>query len=159
MPDEALLDRIAARDVHALADLVDRHAPAALALAGRILGDRSEAAELLQAVFAQVWQEAGRYNPAVCSAAAWILSRVRHGALDRLRRRAAGAGPVRDASKPSGAMAGLPPDQRQVLELAYFEGLSQTQIAQKLGEPLNTVKTRVKLGMNRLKQALPGESP
>lgn len=173
--DQALLERIAGRDAHALADLYDRFAPVALALAGRILGDRSEAEDVLQIVFTRVWQEAGRYDPSKGSAASWLLSWVRNGAIDRLRRRealrratlhSADQSPAgreeevaMDASeekdKVARAMADLPPDQRQVIELAYFEGLSQTQIAQKLGEPLGTVKTRMRLGMNKLRQALP----
>jgi RNA polymerase sigma-70 factor (ECF subfamily) len=173
--DQALLERIAGRDAHALADLYDRFAPAALALAGRILGDRSEAEDVLQIVLTRVWQEAGRYDPAKGSAASWLLAWIRNGAIDRLRRRealrratlhSADQAPsgreddvVLDASesrqKVARAVADLPPDQRQVIELAYFEGLSQTQIAQKLGEPLGTVKTRMRLGMNKLRQALP----
>ena len=176
MSDQALLERIAGRDAQALADLYDRFAPAALALAARILGDRSEAEDVLQVVFTRVWQEAGRYDPTKGSTASWLLSWVRNGAIDRLRRRdalrraslhtaaQAPAGHEDDASaldasaereKVTRAVADLPPDQRQVIELAYFEGMSQTQIAQRLGEPLGTVKTRMRLGMNKLRQALP----
>jgi len=174
--DQALLERIAGRDAHALADLYDRFAPVALALAARILGDRSEAEDVLQVVFTRVWQEAGRYDPTKGSAASWLLAWVRNGAIDRLRRRdalrraalhtadQAPAGHVDDPShldasaerdRVARAVAELPPDQRQVIELAYFEGMSQTQIAQRLGEPLGTVKTRIRLGMNKLRQALP----
>jgi RNA polymerase sigma-70 factor, ECF subfamily len=173
--DQALLERIAGRDAHALADLYDRFAPVALALAGRILGDRSEAEDVLQTVFTRVWQEAGRYDATKGSVAAWLLSWIRNGSIDRLRRREAlqratlhsvdrapasshedvHAEPSEDKAKLARAVADLPPDQRQVIELAYFEGLSQTQIAQRLGEPLGTVKTRIRLGMNKLRQALP----
>jgi RNA polymerase sigma-70 factor, ECF subfamily len=172
--DQALLERIAGRDANALADLYDRYAPVALALAGRILGDRSEAEDVLQIVLTRVWQEAGRYDPSKGSVTSWLLSWVRNGSIDRLRRRDAHRraalhsvdqphpeepAPAPDASedreKVARAVAELPPDQRQVIELAYFEGLSQTQIAQKLGEPLGTVKTRMRLGMNKLRQALP----
>jgi len=174
--DQALLERIAGRDAQALADLYDRFAPAALALAARILGDRSEAEDVLQVVFTRVWQEAGRYDPTKGSTASWLLSWVRNGAIDRLRRRdalrraslhtaaQAPAGHEDDSAaldasaereKVARAVADLPPDQRQVIELAYFEGMSQTQIAQRLGEPLGTVKTRMRLGMNKLRQALP----
>jgi len=174
--DQALLERIVGRDANALADLYDRYAPVALALAARILGDRSEAEDVLQIVFTRVWQDASRYDPAKGSAASWLLAWIRNGALDRLRRREAlRRASVQSASQgPSGheddvahldtsierekvarALADLPPDQRQVIELAYFEGMSQTQIAQRLGEPLGTVKTRMRLGMNKLRQALP----
>jgi RNA polymerase sigma-70 factor (ECF subfamily) len=169
--DQALLERIAGRDAHALADLYDRFAPVALALAARILGDRSEAEDVLQVVFTRVWQEAGRYDPSKGSAASWLLSWIRNSAIDRLRRRdalrrasarvPAGHGDETPAvsgeerEKVARALAELPADQRQALELAYFEGMTQTQIAQRLGEPLGTVKTRIRLGMNKLRQALP----
>lgn len=175
MSDQALLERIAGRDAHALADLYDRFAPVALALAGRILGDRSEAEDVLQTVFTRVWQEAGRYDATKGSVASWLLAWIRNGSIDRLRRRealqraalhsvdrapAAGHDDVavdvsEEKEKLARAVSDLPPDQRQVIELAYFEGLSQTQIAQRLGEPLGTVKTRMRLGMNKLRQALP----
>lgn len=174
--DQALLERVAGKDAQALADLYDRYAPVALALAGRILGDRSEAEDVLQVVFTRVWTEAGRYDPSKGSPTSWLLSWVRNGAIDRLRRREAlqraalhsvGHAPARaeeahghdssaeERERLQKAVASLPADQRQVIELAYFEGLSQTQIAQRLGEPLGTVKTRVRLGMSKLRQALP----
>ena len=168
---------MAGKDSQALADLYDRYASVALALAGRILGDRSEAEDVLQVVFTRVWQDAGRYDPAKGSPTSWILSWIRNGAIDRLRRREAlhratlqsidnapaagheeahGHDPsAEERERLKKAVASLPADQRQVIELAYFEGLSQTQIAQRLGEPLGTVKTRVRLGMNKLRQALP----
>jgi RNA polymerase sigma-70 factor (ECF subfamily) len=171
---------VAGKDSQALADLYDRYAPVALALAGRILGDRSEAEDVLQVVFTRVWQEAGRYDATKGSPTSWLLSWVRNGAIDRLRRRealqratlqAGDHAPAGHSDDPHGhdasaeererlakAVASLPADQRQVIEMAYFEGLSQTQIAQRLGEPLGTVKTRVRLGMNKLKQALPALS-
>ena len=175
--DQVLLERVAGKDSQALADLYDRYAPVSLALAGRILGDRSEAEDVLQIVFTRVWQDAGRYDASKGSPTSWILSWVRNGAIDRLRRREAlqratlqsvdhaPAGQEQshghdehsalERERLQKAVASLPPDQRQVIELAYFEGLSQTQIAQRLGEPLGTVKTRVRLGMNKLRQALP----
>ena len=165
--------RVAGKDAQALADLYDRYAPVALALAARILGDRSEAEDVLQGVFTRVWKEAGRYDASKGSPTAWLLSWVRNGAIDRLRRREAlqratiqsvdrapsapdGHGPGPEERERLGkAVADLPADQRQVIELAYFEGLSQTQIAQRLGEPLGTVKTRARLGMIKLRQTLP----
>lgn len=171
-----MLERVAGKDPQALAELYDRTAPAALALAARILGDRSEAEDVLQAVFTKVWQEAGRYDATKGSPMAWLFSWVRNGAIDRLRRRealqrattqSADRAPAapdthggHDASaeereRLAKAVANLPADQRQVIELAYFDGLSQTQIAQRLGEPLGTVKTRVRLAMTKLRQALP----
>ena len=175
MSDQALLERIAGRDADALADLYDRFAPVALALASRVLGDRSEAEDVLQTVFTRVWQEAGRYDATRGSVATWLLSWIRNGSIDRLRRREAlqratlhsvdrapvpghddaAADVSEEKEKLARAVADLPADQRQVIELAYFEGLSQTQIAQRLGEPLGTVKTRMRLGMSKLRQALP----
>jgi RNA polymerase sigma-70 factor, ECF subfamily len=164
---------VAGGDAQALAELYDRFAPVALALAGRILGDRSEAEDVLQLVFTRVWREAARYDPAKGSPAAWLLTWVRNAAIDRRRRKDAGARAVHAAdvahdAPPSGAgpdpderarlakaVGELPPDQRQAIELAYFEGLTQTQIAQRLGEPLGTVKTRLRLGMAKLRQAMP----
>ncbi|HEV3026653.1 MAG TPA: sigma-70 family RNA polymerase sigma factor, partial [Planctomycetota bacterium] len=84
-----LLERVAGKDPQALADLYDRYAAVALALAGRILGDRSEAEDVLQIVFTRIWKDAGRYDPAKGSPTSWILSWVRNGAIDRLRRREA----------------------------------------------------------------------
>lgn len=177
--DQALLARVAGKDPQALADLYDRTAPVALALAARILGDRSEAEDVLQVVFTRVWQEAGRYDASKGSPTAWLLTWVRNAAIDRLRRRDAlhraavqsadhapaahdGHGDhdpsAEDRERLAAAIAALPADQRQVIELAYFEGLSQTQIAQRLGEPLGTVKTRARLGMTKLRQALPAVS-
>ena len=176
--DQRLLERVAGKDSQALADLYDRYAPVALALAGRILGDRSEAEDVLQVVFTRVWTDAGRYDPSKGSPMSWLLSWVRNGAIDRLRRREAlqraahhsaeratsAHGESHDhdhdptaeeRERLKKAVESLPADQRQVIELAYFEGLSQSQIAQRLGEPLGTVKTRTRLGMNKLRQALP----
>jgi len=174
LSDQALLLRIAGKDAQALADLYDRYAPVALALAARILRDRSEAEDVLQGVFTRVWKEAGRYDASKGSPTAWLLSWVRNGAIDRLRRREASqratmqsadrapstpedhdAPGAEERERLAKAVAALPADQRQVIELAYFEGLSQTQIAQRLGEPLGTVKTRTRLGMIKLRQALP----
>jgi len=171
--DQSLLERIAGKDPGALADLYDRLAPAALALADRILRDRSEAEALLQEVFTRLWQEAGRRDASQGAPRTWLLSRIRDGAIDRLRRRdalqraaapeAAGGPAAHDAAseereRAAQAVAALHADQRQVLHLAFFEGLSQTRIAQRLGEPLAEVQSRLRLGMDKLRQALPGAS-
>jgi RNA polymerase sigma-70 factor (ECF subfamily) len=137
---------------------------------------------VLQGAFTRLWREAGRYEASGGSPRTWILSGIRNGAIDRLRRRealqpaatrSAGRAPgppetphAHEAHDPSakererlaGAVSDLPADQRQAVEMAYFEGLSQTQIAQRLGEPLGTVKTRVRLGMDRLRKALSAPS-
>lgn len=175
-PDTDLVARIARRDGVALALLYDRYSSAALALAARVTGDRMEAEDALQNAFVRLWSEAGRFDPARGSVSTWLLSSVRHAAIDRVRRRethrqaaerAARVAPTSAAptdappskderSRMGRAVESLPSDQREVIELAYFEGLTQTQIAEKVGQPLGTVKTRIRLGMNRLRQALAG---
>ena len=168
--------RIAAGDGGALAEAFDLHSPVALGLLVRILGRRSEAEEILQEVFLQVWTQADRYNPERATARGWILMLARSRALDRLRRRdasqrreeeAAGGetrsvGPVGTArleaserrSRIASALGLLTPEQRHCIELAFFEGLTHTQIAERLQAPLGTIKSRILLGMNKLRQAL-----
>lgn len=172
LEDQALLRRIAGRDEGALASLYDRYASTAHALALRVLGDAGEAEDVLQRVILRVWQEAATYDPARGSLSAWLLSSVRNASIDRLRRREAHRRAAREAGARAGGPAAgppvlredhrrvvraveeLPPDQREAIELAYFEGLSQSQIAERLGQPLGTVKTRMRLGMIKLRQAL-----
>jgi len=173
--DRELVARIAKGDEAALGALYDRYASVALALAMRILGDRAEGEDVLQNVLVRLWRQAGRYDPEKGTVSAWVLSSVRHAAIDRLRRREAHrqaaeqaafrpvpspepSSPGDERQRMARAVESLPPDQRAVIELAYFQGLSQTQIAERLGEPLGTVKTRLRLGMNRLRQALLGKS-
>lgn len=141
-----------------------------------ILGDRTEAEDIAQESLLQLWRDASRYDPARGTLLGWAVSVARSRALDRAR--ATGARKrlvdrvvqtMRPESPEERISDGLPPatvrqalerlpaEQRQVLELAYFAGLTQTQIAERLGVPLGTVKTRVKLGMEKLKAALPHE--
>src|SRR5262245_32056420 len=153
--DADLVVRIAREDRDALAALYDRHSPHCLALATRILGDRSEGEDVLQEVFVRVWEEPERYSPARGTVGAWLTSTVRSRAIDRLRRRGAreraterageeaprfAMAPGRPSSTVAMAVQLLPVDQRQVIELAYFEGLTQTEIAERLALPLGTVK-------------------
>jgi RNA polymerase sigma-70 factor (ECF subfamily) len=176
--DRDLLIRVATRDGAAFARLFDLHAPVTLGLLNRILGGRAEAEEILQEVFLQVWMQADRYDADRSTARGWILMLARSRALDRLRRRdssrrreeAAGeeaadsvlVPPVGTARLESqerqhrvtSALGALSPDQRRCIELAFFEGLTHTQIAERLQAPLGTVKSRILLGMNKLRQAL-----
>ncbi len=168
--DQALLSRIAARDQTALAALYDRYASVSLALARRIVGDPAEAEDVLQNALLRIWQQAERYDAGRGSPTAWLLALVRNASIDRLRRRdaheraAQGAAAVpdrgssvelrEDQERVAQAVDLLPADQREAIELAYFEGLSQTEIAGRLGQPLGTVKTRMRLGMMKLRQAL-----
>lgn len=176
-PDDAhLLRRIASGDGDALTRLFDQHSPVVLGLLVRMLGVRAEAEEVLQEVFLQVWMQADRYEELRSSPRGWILMLARSRALDRLRRRtsqqrredevAAGEGvavrPVGTArleeaeqrSRVGAALGVLSPEQRHCIELAFFEGLTHTQIAERLKAPLGTVKSRILLGMNKLRQAL-----
>lgn len=173
----SLVSRIADGDGGALAAAFDLYSPAVLGLLCRILKGRTEAEEVLQEVFLQVWTQAGRFDPQRSSPRGWILMLARSRALDRLRRRdssrrreeevAVEAAPV--ALRPVGterleaverrrrvlsALGVLSPEQRDCIELAFFEGLTHTQIAERLQAPLGTVKSRILLGMNKLRQAL-----
>ena len=171
-----LLRRIATGDGDALSRVFELHSPVVLGLLVRMLGGRAEAEEVLQEVFLQVWMQADRYEESRSSPRGWILMLARSRALDRLRRRtsrerredevAAGEGvavrPVGTArleaaeqrTRIGTALGVLSPDQRHCIELAFFEGLTHTQIAERLKAPLGTVKSRILLGMNKLRQAL-----
>lgn len=171
--DTDLIARVAGGDEGAMAALYDRFAPVAMALAVRVLGNRAEAEDVIQTVFIRLWKDAAHYDASRGSPASWLLASVRNSSIDRVRRRRAyaeatqraAAQPVPAAPDPAPgeerrrvveAIAGLPADQREAIEMAYFEGLSQSEIAAKLGHPLGTVKTRMRLGMMKLKQALGG---
>ncbi len=175
--DLDLLREIGAGSGTALGRLYDRHASLVLGLLCRMLSDRNEAEEVLQEVFLQVWRDARRYDPQRSSPRGWLLLIARSRALDRYRgttarrRREdeAARGTVTRAAAPLGtrrlehgesrrrigsALDRLPPEQRRVLELAFWEGLTQTQIAEALGAPLGTIKSRVLLAMKKLRTML-----
>lgn len=174
--DRELMRRVADRDGGALAHLFERHAPVTLGLLQRILGARGEAEEVLQEVFLQIWMQADRYDGARSTPRGWILMLARSRALDRLRRRESARRREEIAGEEAGetvsplgterleslevkrqvssALGSLSPDQRRCIELAFFEGLTHTQIAERLEAPLGTVKSRILLGMNKLRQAL-----
>ncbi len=177
-PDRPLMARIEARDADALAELYDRHAARLLGLARRVLGDGGEAEEVLQEVFLFVWRSAGAFDPGRGQVLTWLLIVTRSRAIDRLRaRRGASRPEIRSleeiADPPASgedveaASAGrqwqtlcrsavreLPDDQRRALELAYFEGLTHQEIAERTSTPLGTVKTRVRLGLMKLRERL-----
>lgn len=174
--DLDLMSRVAARDGAAFARLFELHAPVALGLLSRILGARGEAEEVLQEVFLQIWTQADRYSADRSTPRGWILMLARSRALDRIRRRDSArrreetVGAEREEAIPpmgterletverrrkvNSALAGLTPEQRRCIELAFFEGLTHTQIAERLEAPLGTVKSRILMGMNKLRQAL-----
>ena len=178
--DPGLIGRTAAGDVAAFEKLYDLHAPSLYPVLLRILGNVEDAKEALQETFVQAWNRAATFDPARGSEIAWLVSIARSRGIDRLRSRRlrdvreqeAGAqisllAPLVDKGGAAedvlanerqrllrDALLQLPESQRSTLELAYFEGLSQTEIAARLNEPLGTVKTRMQLGMKKLRERL-----
>lgn len=180
MPDAALLRQVADRRPEALGALYDRYSPTLLSLAKRILGSAADAEELLQEVFLHVWNHAGKYDAGRSSVSTWLTLVTRSRAIDRLRTRkvvertheSSALADPREHASPEGVetvfirerrervrreMDGLPPEQRRVLEMAFYEGLSQSEIAAKADLPLGTVKTRTLLAMKKLRAALRDE--
>ncbi|HXI11507.1 MAG TPA: sigma-70 family RNA polymerase sigma factor [Thermoanaerobaculia bacterium] len=179
-PPQDLLPAVATGDIDAFAALYDRHSSILFGLLVRILNNREDAQEALQETFTQIWTRATMFDAARGSELAWVLSIARSRGIDRLRSRKirsereseAGqeisviSGGVEhrsgiDAAVASQtavlvrtALAELPEPQRKALELAYFEGMSQSEIASSLGEPLGTIKTRMQLGMKKLRDGL-----
>jgi len=178
--DPTLLARIVKGDQQAFSQLYDHTSTLLYTLALRILGSREEADELLQDVYLEVWRKVSRYDAGRGTPVAWLITLTRSRAIDRLRARAArgqqamtsldqnAATQVRD-SGPSPfetqadqelrlaigtAITSLPSAQQQAIELAYYEGLSHMEIAARLNQPLGTVKTRIKLGMSKLRETL-----
>lgn len=177
--DVALLKRIVDRDAAALGELYDRHHRLLFSLILRMLRDRGEAEDVLQEVFVRVWDRAGSYSPALGTPSAWLVRIARNRAIDRLRARQVRAGlaePLELAplaadvdSSPDpelltaaaeerriilDALEGLPPEQRTLIESAFYEGYTQSELAEKFGLPLGTVKTRIRTAMQTLRAAL-----
>lgn len=180
--ERRLLDRLKARDEGALAELYDELAPWVLGLAFRILQDEDEAEEVVGDVFVQVWRHIDRHDARRGPMVPWILSIARNRALDLMRRRRRwwrkaerwerardidGAENTPETSTVEAsvpgfpvhrevhqALAALPEDQRRVVALAYFDGLSHSEIAARLKIPLGTVKTRIRIAQGKLSDAL-----
>jgi RNA polymerase sigma-70 factor, ECF subfamily len=177
--DRDCLRRMAAGDGSGATGLYDRHGRAIYSLVLRILGDEGDAEEVVQDVFAQAWRQAGKYDPSRGAVAAWLLVMARTRAIDRLRARrsrrdaltvdgdrimatlpsslpdvASELLDAEQARRMQQALAGLPLLQRAAIELAYYEGLSQREIADRLEEPLGTIKTRIRLGLLKLRDVL-----
>jgi RNA polymerase sigma-70 factor (ECF subfamily) len=164
--DAQLVTAMAGGSRDALAELYDRYASQLLATARRMLGDRSEAEDLLHDVFLEAWRQAGGYDPARGTVRAWLLIRLRARTLDRIRLRNLRA-TIRVAVPPvttpavephdgavARALAGLPADQLRAVELAYWQGLSASEIAALDRTPLGTVKSRITAAMAKLRAAL-----
>jgi RNA polymerase sigma-70 factor (ECF subfamily) len=169
--DRELVRRVAGGDRNALGLLYDRYAPIVLALGQKILRSRREAEDLLQDVFLEVWRQAGDYEPSRGSVRTWIVLRARSRALDRCRSAWSRVVPIEDTQErgDEGAvdpmlqadherlrrvLVTLPEEQQKVLELGYFEGLSSSEIAERLGVPLGTVKSRVAAALAKLRAVL-----
>ena len=175
--DYTALGRIIQGDQGGLAELYDRNARLVFSLALRILQNPADAEDIVQEVFAQVWAQARRYDAARGAVAAWMLTMARSRAIDRLRSRSArpetsaeprefeallDAAPAQDLQLLSteqvaqlrDALNGLPAPQRVALELAYYEGLTHAEIAERLQEPLGTIKTRIRQAVLRLRESV-----
>jgi RNA polymerase sigma-70 factor, ECF subfamily len=164
--DAALVARMAGGDRAAMAELYERHCGILLGLALRIVRERREAEDLLHDVFLEAWRAAKDFDPKRGRVRTWLAIRMRSRALDlkksaRVSRNAGDAGldvvvdetPIvsPDHARVRNALAELGPEQRKVLELAYFEGLSCTEIAARVSIPVGTVKSRIAAGLDRLR--------
>jgi RNA polymerase sigma-70 factor (ECF subfamily) len=182
--DLQLLERIALRDADAVAALYDRYARPLYSLVHRIIRDAGEAEDILQEVFLRVWEKADTYDPALGTPMAWLVRIARNRAIDRVRARQArpvteppGAGdsgvadrlldvPAADPTPErltrtseeqravAEALSRLAPEQRVLIEHAYFLGLTQSELAERFKLPLGTVKTRVRTGMIAMREHL-----
>lgn len=180
--DPSLLERVARGDEAALERLYDKYSAALYSVAYRISGERSDAEEIVLDSFTQAWRDAPRFESGRGSVIAWLTMICRSRALDSIRARGRraklatkaaaaepDATPAMGAAQPgtdrdlermerrkvvADALMTLSPPQRQAVQLAYYEGLSHSEIAERLGEPLGTVKTRVRLAMQRLRETL-----
>ncbi len=181
--DCVLVERMAGRNERALGELYDRHGGAVYSLALAIVGERADAEEVVADSFGQAWRTAERFDPARGSVTAWLATITRTRALDLVRARGrraraltraavgnseglaapiapAGEAPDRGVERQEArrmverSLAELSESQRRIIELAYFGGLTQTEIAAELREPLGTVKTRMRAGLEKLRGSL-----
>jgi RNA polymerase sigma-70 factor (ECF subfamily) len=175
--DAALIDRIVAKDETALAALYDRYAGMLSSVLNRILRDNQAAEEILQDIFYQLWRTAAQFDRSRGSLPGWLMVIGRNRAISLLRRRNPSQGeellektvtlPFNLEStvaqeqllgRVKGALEGLPKEQRAAVELAYFEGMTHSEIARRTGDPLGTVKTRLRSAMETLKRKLQPET-
>lgn len=177
LSDAELLSRLHSGEVSSFEALYDRHSGFVHALAIRVLGRTGEAEEVVQDVFWQLWKSKIQYDPKQGRFSTWLFVITRNRSLDRLRskRRRPLADPLPDAGGPVApgnpeesassaerrrhvlsALRDLPSEQRQALELSFFQGLSHSEIAERLGEPLGTIKSRIRMAMDKLRLNLQG---
>jgi len=167
-----LLERIQQKDEAALSALYDRYSGLVYSEAKRILRDTGAAEEILQDLFYQVWRTAERFDVARGSLAGWLVVAARNRAISKLRKKSGKAeeleenavflGPSLESSttqnlmldKVRAVLGSLPDGQREAMEFAYFEGMSHSEIAERTGQPLGTIKTRIRSGMEALKKVL-----
>ena len=178
--DNDLLRRIGRGDRSAFAEFYDLYANLLFSVAVKILNDQKEAEDVLQEVFVQIWDKAGTFDPQLGKPSSWAITLARNRAIDRIRasrrrarlvEEAATAGALDGGEGPTAnesvhgrekaalirtAMAALPSDQRQAIELAFFSGLTQIEISDNLREPLGTIKARIRRGMLKLRDKLEG---
>lgn len=175
--DAQLIHLVARNESWALAEIYNRYARLVFSLALKILNDRSSAEEVVQEVFVKVWRRARDYRDDRGKFSSWLTGIAHHHAIDELRRRrvrpsaagdeSAAAEVMDDGPAPMDravqslehrrivdALCAIPPEQRRAIEMAYFDGFTQQEIADRLGQPLGTIKTRMRLGMQKLKTLL-----
>jgi RNA polymerase sigma-70 factor (ECF subfamily) len=169
--DVSLIMAIRSADQSAMAALYDRYSSIVYAVALRVLQDTGAAEDVLQDIFMQLWRNPGLFDANRGNMAAWLAVITRHRAIDALRRRrpendiadvvlsvetdfAGEADRSRAMDRVRGALQTMPVPQRSALEMAYFEGLTHNEIAEKTGEPLGTIKTRIRTGLLSLRKVL-----
>ncbi|MEJ7793205.1 MAG: sigma-70 family RNA polymerase sigma factor [Gaiellaceae bacterium] len=176
LSDEALVALVARSDETALAELYDRIGGIAYGLAFRVLRDESLAEDAVQEAFLGLWRTAGSFVPERAKASTWLLTLVHRRAVDLVRReQRRRSDPLEDAPEPTtdsaeddawlrlerervqGALAQLPDQQREAIELAYYGGYTQSELADRLGQPLGTIKSRMFSGLARLRELLDDE--
>ncbi len=170
LSDELLLERVRARNQQAMADVFDRYGGMVYSVAMRVLNDRELAEDVMQEIFFQIWSKPEAIVAGRGSLGGWLMVVARNRAIDRIRRRKPTDSPddvvllsnvnlASDAErnllmeKVRDVLKDMPPEQRRSLELAYFEGLSHSEIAVRTGDPLGTVKTRIRLALIGLRKA------
>jgi len=173
LSDEAVLALVSRGDESALGELYDRYGRVAYGLALRVVRDRALAEDAVQEAFLAVWRSAGSFLAEHGKPSTWLLTLVHRRAVDLVRREERRrADPIDELAQPTGdatdeeawlraqrqvvqeALRKLPPDQREALELAYYGGFTQSELAERLGQPLGTIKSRMFAGLRRLRELL-----